>query len=64
MPVTPPYTIIDFSALPDFVGQIITRYLFDQYGVGGPIKWAIAGRSETKLLALQTDLGPSARQLR
>jgi short subunit dehydrogenase-like uncharacterized protein len=39
-----------------FVGQILTRYLFEHIGVGGKVNWAIAGRSEKKLLwgAMQT----------
>ncbi|MBT3527803.1 MAG: saccharopine dehydrogenase, partial [Porticoccaceae bacterium] len=32
-----------------FVGQILTRYLFEHIGVGGKVNWAIAGRSEKKL---------------
>ena len=62
MPPMPNYDIIVFGAT-SFVGQIIARYLLDQYGVGGAVKWAIAGRSETKLLALRSTLGEAARQL-
>ena len=32
-----------------FVGQILTRYLFEHIGVGGKVNWAIAGRSEKVL---------------
>ena len=35
------------------VGEIITRYMVDRYGVDGEFKWAIAGRSEAKLLQLK-----------
>lgn len=56
------FDIVLFGAT-SFVGQIITRYLIDQYGVDGPVNWAIAGRSETKLLALRTTLGESGYTL-
>ncbi|GAB2539155.1 saccharopine dehydrogenase family protein [Spirosoma aerophilum] len=56
------FNIIVFGAS-SFVGQIITRYLFDEYGIDGPVKWAIAGRSKTKLLALRDSLGESALTL-
>ena len=46
-----------------FVGQILTRYLFEQYGRSGTLKLAIAGRSEAKLAALRDALGPRAATL-
>ena len=33
-----------------FVGQILTRYLFEHIGVGSKVNWAIAGRSEKNYL--------------
>ncbi len=62
MPASSPFDLIVFGAT-SFVGQIITRYLFDQYGVDSPVNWAIAGRSESKLSALRTSLGEPARNL-
>ncbi len=62
MPVSPPFDVVVFGAT-SFVGQIITQYLAKQYGVGGSVNWAIAGRSEAKLLALRTTLGESAANL-
>ena len=62
MPTSPTFDMVVFGAT-SFVGQIITRYLVDQYGVGGAVKWAIAGRSEPKLSALRTTLGEPARPL-
>lgn len=56
------FDVVVFGAT-SFVGQLITRYLFDQYGVDGTVRWAIAGRSESKLLALRTTLGESGRTL-
>ena len=46
-----------------FVGQITARYLLQEIGVSGSVKWAIAGRSETKLTELKTSLGPTAADL-
>ncbi len=62
MSTPPAFDLIVFGAT-SFVGQIITRYLFDQYGVDATVKWAIAGRSESKLLALRTTLGGSGETL-
>jgi short subunit dehydrogenase-like uncharacterized protein len=46
-----------------FVGQILTRYLYQRHGVGGAVKWAIAGRSTTKLDQLRQSLGSDGRKL-
>ncbi|WP_430462869.1 saccharopine dehydrogenase family protein [Thalassolituus sp. LLYu03] len=51
------YHLIVFGAT-SFVGQILTRYLATQYGVGGDLKWAIAGRSERKLQEVRGSLEP------
>ena len=53
------FDLIVFGAT-SFVGQILTRYLLDTFGVGDSLKWAIAGRSEGKLQNLKTDLGMAA----
>lgn len=52
----PAHDIVVFGAT-SFVGQILCRYLVDSFGVGGELRWAIAGRSETKLGALKQALG-------
>lgn len=52
------FDIIIFGAT-SFVGQILTRYLVETYGVNGDVRWAIAGRSEAKLEALKKDTGAS-----
>ncbi|WP_166260075.1 saccharopine dehydrogenase family protein [Marinobacter salicampi] len=57
-----PYDVVVFGAT-SFVGQILTRYLFETFGTKGQMKWAIAGRSEHKLVNLKTDLGPDAAEL-
>jgi len=46
------YDIVIFGAT-SFVGQILTGYMMQQYGVNGDIKWAIAGRSEQKINELK-----------
>ena len=53
---TPSHDLIVFGAT-SFVGQILTRYLAEQFGTHGPLRWAIAGRSEAKLAALRNSLG-------
>jgi short subunit dehydrogenase-like uncharacterized protein len=42
------YDIVIFGAT-SFVGEILTGYMMKQYGCNGDIKWAVAGRSESKL---------------
>jgi short subunit dehydrogenase-like uncharacterized protein len=56
------FDIIVFGAT-SFVGQILSRYLLETFGIGGQMKWAIAGRSEQKLQNLKGDLGASASAL-
>jgi short subunit dehydrogenase-like uncharacterized protein len=58
----PQYDIIVFGAT-SFVGQILCRYLLEQFGLRRQIKWAAAGRSHAKLLELRAALGAKARQL-
>ncbi len=57
-----PFDLIIFGAT-SFVGQLLCRYLFDQYGVDGEIKWAAAGRSLPKLETLKNSLGVNAKTL-
>lgn len=63
---TPHFDLIVFGAS-SFVGQILTRYLAETYGLNGELKWAIAGRSESKLQmvrgSLVSALGDDARHL-
>lgn len=56
------YDIVVFGAT-SFVGQILSHYLAETYGFGKEVRWAIAGRSESKLNALKQDLGKGAAQL-
>lgn len=57
-----PFDVTVFGAT-SFVGQILTRYMAETYGVGGDVRWAIAGRSESKLKALKDGLGPTVTGL-
>ena len=56
------FDIVVFGAT-GFVGQILADYLLQTHGVGGAVKWAIAGRSETKLARLKRELGTAADEL-
>ena len=61
-PAETAYDLVVFGAT-SFVGQILTRYLLETYGVGKSVRWAIAGRSSTKLDTLKNQLGEGARRL-
>ncbi|MDI9245423.1 saccharopine dehydrogenase NADP-binding domain-containing protein [Marinobacter sp. CHS3-4] len=56
------YDIVVFGAT-SFVGQILTKYLLKTYGTGKDLKWAIGGRSESKLQTLKSDLGKDGSEL-
>jgi short subunit dehydrogenase-like uncharacterized protein len=60
MTTSPPCDVVVFGAT-SFVGKILTQYLWQQYG--GELRWAIAGRSESRLQALRDSLGPAASEL-
>ena len=38
-----------FLGATGFTGQLVIEYVFNNYGVGGELKWAIAGRNQSKL---------------
>jgi short subunit dehydrogenase-like uncharacterized protein len=59
---TPSYDVIAFGAS-SFVGKILCRYLWQEFGLRGGVKWAVAGRSMAKLAALRDSLGPEAEGL-
>ena len=46
-----------------FTGVLVAEYLLSQYGIDDSLRWAIAGRSEEKLAALKSSLGPKAESL-
>lgn len=43
-----------------YTGQLVAEYLNNQYGVGGEVSWAMAGRSQDKLAATRDALGISS----
>lgn len=51
------FDIVVYGAT-SFVGQIMTRYMHEQFS-DSSIKWAIAGRSQSKLKKLSEDIGLS-----
>ena len=46
-----------------FTGTLVAEYLLRQYGVGNDLRWALAGRSETKLQKVRDGLGAAASGL-
>jgi len=56
------YQLVVYGAT-SFVGQLLTRYLLQTYGVNQQLQWAIAGRSASKLNELKQNLGAGASQL-
>lgn len=50
------FDIIIFGAT-SFVGQILTRYMLNEFPLNADLSWAIAGRSESKLAELKHSLG-------
>lgn len=46
-----------------FTGVLVAEYLMRQYGLGGDLRWAIAGRSKSKLQAVREGLGHEASDL-
>lgn len=55
------HDIILFGAT-SFVGKIICQYMCEKYP-NNEISWAMAGRSEQKLIALQKELGKAAEKI-
>jgi short subunit dehydrogenase-like uncharacterized protein len=43
-----------------FTGRLVAEYLSIRYGVGGPVRWAMAGRSADKLAAVRDAIGAPA----
>lgn len=59
----PAYDLVVFGAT-SFVGQILTHYLSEHFnGQAEPLRWAIAGRSESKLNELKRSLGAAGQAL-
>jgi short subunit dehydrogenase-like uncharacterized protein len=54
--------VVAFGAT-SFVGKILCRYLLDEFGAKGELKWAVAGRSKARLDELRDSLGADAATL-
>jgi short subunit dehydrogenase-like uncharacterized protein len=60
---TRPYDVVLFGAT-SFVGQILARYLLEEFGLDGKLRWAAAGRSLPKLESLSSELGAQSGRLK
>jgi short subunit dehydrogenase-like uncharacterized protein len=58
----PSHDLVAFGAT-SFVGKILCRYLWDEFGAQGKMKWAAAARSQAKLEELRSSLGANAGTL-
>jgi short subunit dehydrogenase-like uncharacterized protein len=56
------FDLIVFGAT-SFVGEILCQYLTEKYGYDGDVRWAAAGRSQSKLEKLRSSLGSKAENL-
>lgn len=56
------HDVVVFGAT-SFVGQILAQYLWDEFGLGGGLHWAAAGRSLPKLETVRRALGRGAEEL-
>src|SRR6202795_2593132 len=59
---TPSYDLVAFGAT-SFVGKILCRYLWEEFGAQGGMRWGLAGRSKAKLEELRSSLGAKAGTL-
>jgi short subunit dehydrogenase-like uncharacterized protein len=53
------FDVIVFGAT-GFTGRLVAEYLLSQYGAGGEVKWAMAGRSSAKLEQVRSAIGAPA----
>jgi short subunit dehydrogenase-like uncharacterized protein len=53
------FDIIVYGAT-GFTGRLVAEHLARTYGVGGEVKWAMAGRSADKLAAVRDEIGAPA----
>jgi short subunit dehydrogenase-like uncharacterized protein len=54
-----PFDLIVFGAT-GFTGRLVAEYLNNTYGIGGAVRWAMAGRSAAKLAQVRDELGIDA----
>ncbi len=53
------FDIIVYGAT-GYTGRLVAEHLAQRYGVGGEVKWAMAGRSATKLAEVRDEIGAPA----
>ena len=46
-----------------YTGRLVAGYLAEHYGVGKDLRWAIGGRSESRLKEIRASLGKAAAKL-
>lgn len=51
-----PYDLVVWGAT-GFTGRLVVEYLYQQYGLGGELSWAAAGRDEARLRAILAEVG-------
>lgn len=56
------YDVVIWGAT-GFTGRLVAEHLLSRHGVGGTLRWAIAGRSEDKLADVRRHLGGAAEGL-
>ena len=59
MPTNTEFDAIVFGAT-GYTGRLVAEYLLKTYGVGGPVRWAMAGRSADKLAEVRDLIGGPA----
>lgn len=59
MSITREFGIIVYGAT-GYTGRLVCEYLDKQYGVGGEVSWAMAGRSQEKLEQVRDEMGISS----
>lgn len=50
------YDVIVYGST-GYTGRLVAEYMAKQYGVGGDVKWAMAGRDSNKLAAVRDEIG-------
>lgn len=53
------YDIVVYGAS-GFTGRLVAEYLAKEYGIGGDLRWAMAGRSAEKLATVRDEIGAPA----
>ena len=56
------YDVIVWGAS-GFVGKLICEYLFSHYGKDRSLRWAMGGRSQTKMEEVRAGLGAGAKDI-